>query len=62
MIDNVKEYCSKFIQLTELEKEAIEQNFKPVKIKCDVSHSYFLFILVGQILNPLQSIYSHEHM
>lgn len=33
MIDNVKDYCSKFIQLTELEKEAIEQNFKPVKIK-----------------------------
>jgi CRP-like cAMP-binding protein len=33
MIHNLIDCCSKFIQLTELEKEAIEQNFKPVKIK-----------------------------
>jgi CRP-like cAMP-binding protein len=32
MIHNLIDCCSKFIQLTELEKEAIEQNFKPVKI------------------------------
>lgn len=33
MIDNLLKYCSGFIQLTELDKEAIEQNFKPLKIK-----------------------------
>ena len=30
MIDNLLYYCSKFIQLTELDKKAIELNFKPV--------------------------------
>ena len=49
MIDNLLKYCSGFIQLTELDKEAIEQNFKPLKIKrkdfllkegmtCDLMH------------------------
>jgi CRP-like cAMP-binding protein len=33
MIDNLLNYCSKFIQLTELDKEAIELNFKPIKLK-----------------------------
>ena len=33
MIDNLLKYCSGFIKLTELDKEAIEQNFKPLKIK-----------------------------
>jgi CRP-like cAMP-binding protein len=33
MIDNLLNYCSKFIQLTKLDKEAIEQNFKPIKLK-----------------------------
>lgn len=33
MINNLLKYCSGFIQLTELDKEAIEQNFKPLKIK-----------------------------
>ena len=33
MINNLIKYCSGFIQLTELDKEAIEQNFKPLKIK-----------------------------
>ena len=33
MIENLLNYCSKFIQLTELDKEAIELNFKPIKLK-----------------------------
>lgn len=33
MIDNLLNYCSNFIQLTELDKEAIELNFKPIKLK-----------------------------
>jgi CRP-like cAMP-binding protein len=33
MIENLLNYCSKFIQLTEFDKEAIELNFKPIKIK-----------------------------
>jgi CRP-like cAMP-binding protein len=33
MIDNLIHFCSEYIQLTELEKEAIALNFKPVKIK-----------------------------
>lgn len=33
MIHNLLNYCSKFIQLTALDKEAIEQNFKPIKLK-----------------------------
>ncbi len=33
MIDNLLNYCSKFIQLTELDKEAIELNFRPLKLK-----------------------------
>ena len=33
MIDNLIYCCSEYIQLTELEKEAITLNFKPVKIK-----------------------------
>jgi hypothetical protein len=33
MIDNLLNYCSKFIQFTELDKEAIELSFKPIKLK-----------------------------
>ena len=33
MIDYLLNYCSKFIQFTELDKEAIELNFKPIKLK-----------------------------
>jgi CRP-like cAMP-binding protein len=33
MIENLLNYCSKFIQLTEFDKEAIELNFKPIQIK-----------------------------
>ena len=33
MIDNLLNYCSKFIQLTTLDKEAIELNFRSIKIK-----------------------------
>ena len=33
MIDNLQNYCSKFIQLTELDKKAIELYFKPIKLK-----------------------------
>ena len=33
MIDNLLNYCSNFIQLTELDKETIELNFKPIKLK-----------------------------
>jgi CRP-like cAMP-binding protein len=33
MIDILLNYCSKFIQLTEFDKEAIELNFKPIQIK-----------------------------
>jgi len=33
MIDYFLNYCSKFIQFTELDKEAIELNFKPIKLK-----------------------------
>ena len=32
MIENLLNYCSKFIQLTEFDKEAIELNFKQIKI------------------------------
>jgi CRP-like cAMP-binding protein len=33
MIDNLLNYCSKFIQLTDLDKKDIELNFKPIQIK-----------------------------
>ena len=33
MIENLLNYCSKFIELTEFDKEAIELNFKPFQIK-----------------------------
>jgi CRP-like cAMP-binding protein len=33
MIENLLNYSSKFIQLTEFDKEAIELNFKPIKLK-----------------------------
>jgi CRP-like cAMP-binding protein len=33
MHENLLQYFSKFIQLTQLDKEAIEQNFKPIKLK-----------------------------
>lgn len=33
MIDNLLNYCSKFIHLTTLDKEAIELNFRSIKIK-----------------------------
>jgi CRP-like cAMP-binding protein len=33
MIENLLNYCSKFIELTEFDKEAIELNFKPIQIK-----------------------------
>ena len=33
MTENLLKYCSKYIQLTELDKEDIEVNFKPVKFK-----------------------------
>lgn len=33
MIDNLLSYCSKFIQLTELDKDDIVSNFKPIKLK-----------------------------
>ena len=33
MIDNLLNYCSKFIQLTALDKEAMELNFRSIKIK-----------------------------
>lgn len=33
MIDDLLNYCSKFIQLTTLDKEAIELNFRSIKIK-----------------------------
>ncbi len=33
MIDNLLNYCSRFIQLTELDKEAIRINFKTIKLK-----------------------------
>jgi len=33
MIDNLLEYCSKFIQLTELDKGVMAHHFKPFKLK-----------------------------
>jgi CRP-like cAMP-binding protein len=33
MHENLLQYFSKFIQLTQLDKEGIEQNFKPIKLK-----------------------------
>jgi CRP-like cAMP-binding protein len=33
MIDNLLNYCSKFIHLTALDKEAMELNFRSIKIK-----------------------------
>lgn len=33
MTDNLLKYCSKYIQLTELDKKDIELNFKPIKLK-----------------------------
>jgi hypothetical protein len=33
MHENLLQYVSKFIQLTPLDKEAIELNFKPIKLK-----------------------------
>ena len=33
MTENLLKYCSKYIQLTELDKEDIEFNFKPIKLK-----------------------------
>jgi hypothetical protein len=38
MIYNYLNYCSKFIQLIELDKQAIELKFKPIKLK----RKYFL--------------------
>jgi len=33
MTENLLKYCSKFIQLSDFEKDAIELNFKPIKLK-----------------------------
>ena len=33
MIDNLLNYCSKFTQLTALDKEAMGLNFKPIELK-----------------------------
>lgn len=33
MIENLLNYCSRYIQLAELDQQAIELNFKPIKLK-----------------------------